>query len=117
MRPLGEWAFRLLKKIIENKDIVLYSDLVVEELSKDFGEKEIAEIFEIIKSKGLLEKVNISKEQVSEAIQLKNKFKIPLKDAIHAIISRDSYAILVSNDNHFSKLKEIMNVRKPEELI
>ena len=32
-RPLGEWALRLIKNIIENKNYILYSDFVIKELN------------------------------------------------------------------------------------
>jgi hypothetical protein len=30
-RPLGEWAFRFIKKIINEDSLILFSDLVLEE--------------------------------------------------------------------------------------
>jgi hypothetical protein len=44
-RPLGEWAFELFRVIRKEKSIVLYSDLVVEELFINYDKKEIDKIF------------------------------------------------------------------------
>lgn len=116
-RPLGEWAFELLKKIIREKDIVLYSDLVVEELLHYFSMEKINKMFSIVADKGLLEEVDISQEQRREAGILCNRLKIPFSDCIYAILARDNLAIMVARDHHFELLAEITEFKKPEELI
>jgi predicted nucleic acid-binding protein len=114
-RPLGEWAFQLIKNIRENNEKIIYSDLVFDELSTAYDEKTIKSIFENISE--ILEKANISKEQIIEARILRKKFNIPFGDALHAVIARDSNAIMVTRDHHFEELQEIAEIRKPEELI
>ncbi|MEK6887021.1 MAG: PIN domain-containing protein [Nanoarchaeota archaeon] len=116
-RPLGEWAFELLKKIRKNKDKVLYSDLVVDELMKAFNENVIKELFSIMSNGGLLEKVNVEKKHVKEAVELKHKYNIPFGDALHAVLARDNNAILVARDHHFEEIQHIIKAKKPEELI
>lgn len=115
--PLGEWAFDLFRKIRETKSKALYSDLVVDELSKDFNQDEIKEIFKIMSDENLLEKVEMKKEQFQEAARLKRELKIPFGDCLHAIIARDNDAIMVTRDQHFELLQDIVDVKKPEELI
>ena len=39
-RPLGEWAFELIRKIREERQTILYSEIVVNELSKDYDKVE-----------------------------------------------------------------------------
>ena len=58
-RPLGEWALRFMKKVIEEQGFILYSDLVIDELSKFYTESEIKSIFSIVPSE-LLVKIEIS---------------------------------------------------------
>ncbi len=116
-RPLGEWAFELFRKIRKNKEKVLYSDLVVEELSKDFDKETIIKIFSIMLEGGLLEKVEIKKEQIKEAVKLRNNLKIPFGDALHAVLARDNNSIMVTRDHHFEEVQNIVYIKKPEELI
>lgn len=116
LRPLGEWAFKLIKKIIFEEDIILYSGLVEEELGKDYSNEFIKEIFSIV-PKQLLLKVNISDEQFIESIKISRKLKIPKKDALHAILAKDNKSILVTRDKHFYELKDEIEILKPEELI
>jgi len=117
LRPLGEWAFEFFKKMNEERNIVLFSDLVVEELLIEYSRDEIEEILRILHRGGALKKVEISAVQQEEARKFAADLKIPRKDALHAILARDNGAILVTRDAHFLQLKEVVEVKKPEELI
>lgn len=115
-RPLGEWAFFLIKKIIKESSLIIYSDLVEEELQTTYSEKEVEGIFSVV-PKQVLIKVETSKEQLREAIQLAKKLEIPVKDVLHAIIARNNNAILVTRDKHFYEIENGLIIKKPEELI
>ena len=115
LKPLGEFAFEFFRKVKLNADKILYSDLIIEELNIAYNEKEIKEIFNIIEEENLLEKVEISKNQVKEALELKRKLQIPFGDALHAILAKDNNAILVTRDEHFLKI-DFVNVKNPEDL-
>ena len=116
LKPLGEFAFEFFRKVKINNDKILYSDLVIEELNKAYNNDEIKQIFNIIQEDNLLEKVEISKIQVKEALELKRRLQIPFGDALHAILAKDNDAILITRDEHFQKL-DFVNVKKPEDLI
>ena len=117
-RPLGEWAFALFRHIKENKELALYSDLVLDELKIRYSEKEVNEIFKILSDEGLLKKVDDpTKEQVKEAKKKSKELKIPFADALHAILARDNKSILVSRDIHFHELQKIVKIKKPEDII
>jgi len=113
-RPLGDFALELIKKIIEEGNCFIVSDHVIEELEKKYSKEERGKIFEIIPEQ-LIIKINSNEKQVKEAFKIKNKFKIPFGDALHAVLARDNKAVLVTRDKHFYELGD--NVRKPEELI
>jgi len=116
-RPLGEFALALINEIMENKDFILYSDFIIKELNIDYGEEEIEKIFEIITKRKLLLKVNISDKQIKEASRLNKERKVGFGDALHAVLARDNNAILVTRDNHFYELADVVEVKKPEDLI
>lgn len=115
-RPLGEWAFRLFKKIEKDNDVVLCSDFVVDELTDKYTEDKIKEIFDIVKEHNLII-LKKNEKQIREAIRLSKKRKLPFGDAIHAILSRDNKAVLVARNHHFEELQDIAKAKKPEELI
>jgi len=116
-RPLGEWALRLINKTIENKDIIIYSDFVIEELKIKYSEEEIKKIFEVIDKRNLLLKVDISESQAKEAAILCKKRKVAFGDALHSILARDNNAIMITRDRHFEELQDMVEIKKPEDLI
>ncbi len=114
-RPLGEWAHNLLALIKAGEEVLVVSDLLREELAKRFPE---GRIDEILQNYGMIVlEIEFTREQFTEALKIARERGVPCKDAIHAIIARDSYAILVARDNHFERLLDIAIPRKPEELI
>ncbi len=115
-RPLGDWALTLINKIIKNNKIILYSNLVEEELNLIYSKDKVQKIFGII-PKQILIKINSTEEQLKEAIYLSKKLKIPVKDCLHAILARDNNSILVTRDKHFLELLDIVKIKKPEDLI
>jgi len=115
--PTGDWAFELLQKIIKERSIVLYSDLVIKELRIDYSDEEIERTFDIIKSVGLLNKVDVTQEDYSEVRKLKSTLDIPFSDIIHAVLAKNNNALLVYRDKHFYELQKITEIKKPEELI
>src|SRR3989344_3956449 len=110
-KNLGELAFELLKKIRTNKERVVYSNFVVEELSHAYDKQTIDKLFKGVSE--LLEKVEINENQLKEAADLSKKHKIPLGDAVHGILAKDTNSIMVTRDRHFRKLKDKITIKKP----
>jgi predicted nucleic acid-binding protein len=117
LRPLGEWAFMLIRQIIEEGSIVLYSDLVIKELAIKYSNEEIDNILLPLKGIDLLVKVSVYSNQKKEASKVSNELNIPFCDVLHAILARDNNAIMVTRDKHFVELFQIVEVMKPEDLI
>lgn len=112
----GELAKKLLRKIILDEDTIVYSDFTLIEFKEQgFSKHEREKILAIAKDN--LERVHIHKEQVKEARKLARERKVPLKDALYAVLSRDNQLQLISHDNHFNKLKDITKTKKPEGVI
>lgn len=113
----GEVARKLIEKIVMDDDTVLYSDAIVAELKKlGFSEYEINEMFSIAKPDHI-KRVQSTKDQIDEAKRVAKQRDVPMRDALHAILSRDYEALLISRDWHFEKLKDITQVEKPEDLV
>ena len=116
-RPLGEYATNLFMKIIENQDTILFSDLIVKELKIAFDNKDVEDMLRIISLLKILKRVEIRQEDQIEAKKIANERGLPSGDVLHAILARNNNAILVSQDKHFQQLKDIVEVKKPEELL
>ncbi len=117
LRPIGEWAFAFLNKALSEKDIILYSHLIEEELRVKYKQTEIDAIFSIIEDTGLLQKVEIGQIQIKEAAKLCKQKSIAFGDALHTILARDNNATLITRDRHFLELLHIAEIKKPEELL
>lgn len=112
----GEFATKLIKQIIGNSDTVIISDYIINELLFRYDFEDLQYIFEIANTK-IIGRVKTNPAQILEASKISDKRRVPLGDAIHAILARDNKAILVSRDQHFYKLKDIAEAKKPEDLI
>ncbi len=113
--PLGEYAYKLILKIIKNNNTILISDVLLKELKTIYTEEEIKNMTNILKNS--IKIIKVKPGQIKEAKQIHKKIKIPLGDILHAIIARDNEAILITRDKHFEKIKSIKEYYKPEELI
>jgi predicted nucleic acid-binding protein len=113
----GEMAVKLMEKIVENKDFVVYSDVVIFELKKlKFSKYEINQILNIAKPNHI-KLIHSTSNQLKEAAKLAKQRNVPLRDALHAVLSRDHEAQLVSRDWDFQKLKDITKAKLPEDLL
>jgi predicted nucleic acid-binding protein len=114
LRPLGDWAFSLIKKIIDENGLIIFSDLVFEELCALYSQEAIVSMLSICPEDTLI-RITASYRQINEAKVLSRKLRTPLKDTLHAVLARDNDAILITRDKHFTEL--FGKVSKPEELI
>ena len=73
-KHLGELAFELFRKIRVNKEKILYSDFVVEEMSHAYDKQTIEKIFREVSA--LLDRAEISEKQVKEAADLLKQQKL-----------------------------------------
>ena len=114
--PKGEWAHVLIGKIIEGDGKILYSDSNLFEIkSSGYSIQDIHTLFRPLRSTLIF--VRATKKQLGKAKDLAAKRKIPKRDALHALISRDHNATLVTLDKHFQKLIDITKYKTPKELI
>ncbi len=112
---LGELAFTFFKQVRINRDKILYSEWILEELSQSYDHQIITSLFSDLDD--FLELVPITPKHVKEVFILSRAVNMSLGDALHAVLARDNNAILVTRDHHFNRLKTIMRIKKPEELL
>ncbi len=77
-RPLGEWALKLINKIIEEGGLIIFSNLVEEELKEFYSEEKLKSLLGIVPAE-LLVIVKSSVNQVKEARRIAGVFKVPHK--------------------------------------
>ena len=114
--PKSKWARELVNKIIENDDKVLYSDNNIFELNIiGYSSYEIDDMFKSLKL--ILIFVESTEKQIGKAKDLSLKRNVPKRDALHALIARDNNAILVTLDKHFQQIRDIIEPKRPQDLI
>ncbi len=115
IRPLGEFAFQLLKNCEKRGLGILYSSLVVQELEAHYSKERAAQVFSPFRH--FLVEVPISNGQISQAQKISASVAgTHVKDALHAILARDNGAIMVTRDRHFDALAGFVEVAKPEHI-
>jgi len=114
-KDIGECAFELLSKLLASNSKIVVSTFLLRELETAYSLDKIRGL--TLPFEKLMEKVDVSDEQRTEAKKIAEERSIPRGDVIHAILARDNNAVLVSRDKHFQLLKDVCEVMKPEELI
>lgn len=116
IQPLGEFAFQFLKNCEKKEYKILVSDVVIEELKSHYTQEKINEVFSSFEK--FLMKISVSNEQIKEAQKISEKNnETHFNDALHAVLSRDNKATMITRDKHFETLRAIVEVEKPENAI
>jgi len=117
-RPLGKYATRLFMKILKDKNKILFSEALILELKKDYEERDVNDMLNLLFLNKTLERIEITKEEHLEAKKLSQERNIPYIDCLNAIHARNYKAIMVSQDDHYFKnLIDITKTIKPEDII
>ncbi len=116
-KPLGKYASEFFMEVIKSKDKILFSEALTWELKKDYGKKGITDLLNLLVFNGVLVRVEIQKEEYSEAKELSAGRNIPFVDCINAVQARNNNAILVSQDKHFfEKLSDVVKCLRPQDI-
>lgn len=116
-KPFGKYATSLFVKILKNNDLIVFSEALIWELKKDYEEKDIENMLNLLFLNKVLVYVSITEEEYFEAKKLVQERCLPFVDCLNAIHARDHKAILVSQDDHYLKgLSDISKAVKPEQV-
>ena len=117
-RPLGKYATRLFMKILKDKNKILFSEALILELKKDYEERDVNDMLNLLFLNKTLERIEITKEEHLEAKKLSQERNIPYIDCLNAIHARNHKAMMISQDDHYFKnLIDITKTIKPENII
>jgi len=61
--------------------------------------------------------VTPTSEELSISVRISRVRNIPRIDILHSLLAKKSYAVLVTWDNHFSLLTDIVEVKTPRDII
>jgi len=115
-KPLGAYAKNVFVRVLKRGDKILFSESLIRELQKDYKKEAILEMLNPLFISNVLIKIEIIKDEYVEAKKLSELRKLPFVDCLNAIQARNNNAIVVSQDEHFTKdLSDIVKVIKPQE--
>lgn len=100
LRPLGEFAYKFFMNL-KHDDMILYSDVIIAELSNDFDSEMISRIFSIV-PKSCLMFVRSDFGMRIDARKLSLQQDIPFGDALNILLAKKHDAILVTRDRHYT---------------
>ena len=116
-RPLGKYATNLFMKILKKKQKILFSESLIWELKRDYFEKDINDMLQLLIINKVLIKIEITKEEHLEAKEISQERNIPYVDSLNAIQARNHKAVMVSQDAHFfENTSDIIKAVRPEEI-
>ena len=118
LRPLGEFAFEILRRTYQCEFKITLSSLVIKELLyNDYG-KQIKDLIEYLKEKDKVIMVEVTDEDIKKARIISQERKTPFNDTLHAVIAnRVNAAYLVTrNLKDFYELQDLVKITFPEEL-
>jgi predicted nucleic acid-binding protein len=109
-------AQQLISKIIREGSIIVYADIIQNELVKQgYSHEELGRLF--VPLAKITEYVDATEKEFGRSKDLAAKRDIPRLDSFHALIARDNHAILATRDRHFAMLTDIVPSKKPEDII
>lgn len=116
-RELGKEAHESFMKIIERKDTILFSEILLFELRRKYSQKEVTELVQIFQMAKILKRIPITREEDREAREIAKERNIPYGDCLQAIQARNHQAQMISQDKHLIKnLQDITRTKKPKEI-
>ena len=113
-KPLGKYAAEFFLKAFNNK--ILISDVVLSELRDYMYEEDIEELMNIFYRLNIIEFVRFTAKDMKISSQIAEERDIPANDVLHALIASKNDAMLISQDKHFFKLKDIVIFKRPQDL-
>ena len=114
LRPLGTFAFELLRRTVGCEFTIIISDFVIMELEKYVKEEKIKELLQSLERAKKLERVFKSNHDIQEARRLsKNK-----SDALHAVLAKKAKAeyLVTRNIKDFAEFSHLINIVLPENI-
>lgn len=118
LRPLGEFAYNLLRRTFECEFRIIISGLVLEELDYNTYNEKAKELIKNLEEKNKIIDVKTTQEDKKIAREIKKQRKTEFNDTLHAVIAKRLKAeyLVTRNIKHFSKLIDLVDVCYPESL-
>ena len=118
LRPLGEFAYQVLKRAINCEFKIIISGLVLEELFYNTYEENIKRILSDFAANNKVIKIEASSEDIGRARQIVKDRKTSFNDTLHAVLAKKANAdfLVTRNLKDFYELQDLAKLALPENL-
>lgn len=118
LRPLGEFAFGLLKRAMNCEFDILVSGHVINEVEARGCLKDFKFLLIDLGSLNKLVRVETTEADKAKARQLESEQKSHFKDALHAVLAEKGGAcvLVTRNVKDFQELSDLVDIALPEAL-
>lgn len=119
LKPAFHYTEQLLEKAVDEGWIIAVSDAVKEEVfDKDILPEDFHDKISKLEMGGLLEEVKVEERDDELAGKLMRERRLQFSDALHAALAiRAKATIVTRNIKHFERADDLVEVRKPEDLL
>lgn len=117
--PVGDFAHQLLRSAILCRYTIVISESTIFELNRNYPGGNIEKKFDDLKKLNKIKIERVTEKHLLDAKKLAYRMKVPVHDAVHALICKEQKAVMVTRDAHFfEKLSDIvLRVARAEEML
>lgn len=118
LRPLGEFAFNLLRRCFDCEFSIVTSILVTEEVEYNGHTKNLLKLNKKLNQAHKLIKISIAREDRTKAHKLKKKYNISFNDSLHAVLAAKANVdfLVTRNIKDFYQFQDIVDITLPEQI-
>ncbi|MBW2986099.1 PIN domain-containing protein [Candidatus Woesearchaeota archaeon] len=118
LRPLGEFAYQLLKRTLECEFKIILSSLVLKEIFYNSYEERINNFLPDFKSKNKIIKITADAKDIKKTRKICKERKTDFNDTLHAVLAHKINAdfFVTRNLKDFYKLQDFVHLKLPENL-
>lgn len=116
--PASHYAEELLEKALREKWILVISGAVKKEIyRKKVASQDLEAKLSDFQKAGLLEEIEAEEKDIELADGIYRERKLHRSDALHAALAIKAKATLITRTAHFDLVKDLIEIRKPEDLL
>jgi len=117
LRPLGEFAFRLIKRTIDCEFNVAVSSLVLAEIKFNNYTKQFTDLINSLKDMNKIVYIEMNENDNLKARKFHKERKTSFNDTLHVVLANKVNAILITrNLKDFEELQDLIEISLPENL-
>lgn len=118
LRPLGEFAYQILRRTFECEFTIVTSSLVIDELAYNGYLEKFKALLAELQSKQKLVRVNILPSDGERAKRITNERGTSFNDTLHAVVAQRMHVdyFVTRNLKDFQELLDLVEVTLPENL-